>query len=103
MKKTLIALVLFSTPLVAQQPQRPNLEEIFFKQFDTNQDGQVTKAEFLKPTEEQFAHMDRNGDGSLDPAEVKAFNAEMEERMREMQQRMQQQGQGQGPQGMPRR
>jgi Ca2+-binding EF-hand superfamily protein len=100
-KKTLIALVLFSTPLLAQQSQRPDLEEVFFKQFDTNQDGQVSKAEFLKPTEDQFAHMDRNSDGSLDRAEVAAFNAEMEKRMLEMRQRMQQQGQG--PQGMPRR
>ena len=102
MKKTLIALVLFSTPVLAQQqPQRPNLEEMFFKQFDTNQDGLVSKAEFLKPTEEQFAHMDRDNDGSLNRAEVKAFNAEMDKRMQEMYQRMQQQGQGQP--GMPRR
>ena len=101
MKKTLIALVLFSTPVLAQQPQRPNLDEVFFKQFDANQDGLVSKAEFLKPTEEQFAHMDRNKDGSLDRAEVQAFNAEMDKRMQEMRQRMQQQGQGQP--GMPRR
>ncbi len=101
MKKALIAFVLFSTPVMAQQQQRPNLEEMFFKQFDTNQDGVVSKAEFLKPTEDQFAHMDRNQDGALDQAEVKAFNAEMDKRMQEMRQRMQQQGQG--PQGMPRR
>lgn len=101
MKKTLIALVLFSTPVLAQQQQRPNLEEVFFKQFDTNQDNLVSKAEFLKPTEEQFSHMDQNNDGSLDRTEVKAFNAEMDKRMQEMRQRMQQQGYGQ--QGMPQR
>ena len=101
MKKTLIALVLFSTPVLAQQQQRPDLEEVFFKQFDTNQDNLVSKAEFLKPTEEQVSHMDQNKDGNLDRAEVKAFNAEMDKRMQEMRQRMQQQGYGQ--QGMPRR
>ena len=44
--------------------------------------------------------VDQNKDGSLDRAEVKAFNAEMDKRMQEMRQRMQQQGYGQ--QGMPR-
>jgi Ca2+-binding EF-hand superfamily protein len=84
----------------AQQQQMPNLEEVFFQQFDADKDGLVSKAEFLQPTEAQFAHMDRNNDGNLDRAEVKAFNEEMQQRMREMQQRMQQQG---GSQGMPRR
>ena len=102
MKPILLALVALSAPVFAQQGagQMPNLEEMFFKQFDSNQDGEVSKAEFLKPTEAQFDHMDRNGNGSLDQAEIKAFNDEMNQRMREMQQRMQQQG---GPQGMPPR
>lgn len=101
MKKTLIALALFAAPALAQQPsmQMPDLEEMFFKQFDTNADGQVDKDEFLKPTVEQFDHMDSNKDGSLDRAEVKAFNDEMQKRMQEMQRQMQQQGQ---MQGMPR-
>lgn len=96
MRTLLITLVALSAPALAQQPQMPNLEEMFFKQFDTNQDGQVSQAEFLKPTEEQFRHMDRDGNGVLDNAEVKAFNEEVQQRIREMQQRMQQQG---GPQG----
>ncbi|MDJ0739562.1 MAG: EF-hand domain-containing protein [Gammaproteobacteria bacterium] len=99
MKKIVIALALCSAPALAQQ-QMPNLEEMFFKQFDSNQDGQVSRAEFLAPTEAQFDHMDRDRNGALDQAEVKAFNAEMEQRMQEMRQRMQQQG---GQQGMPRR
>jgi Ca2+-binding EF-hand superfamily protein len=100
MKKLLITLVAISAQALAQQPQMPNLEELFFKQFDTNQDGQVSKAEFLRPTEAQFAHMDRDGNGVLDSKEVKAFNEEVQQRIREMQQQMQQQG---GPQGAPRR
>ena len=100
MNKTLIALTLFSAPALAQQAppqQMPDLNKMFFEQFDTDKDGKVSKAEFLKPTEAQFDHMDRNRDGVLDPAEVEAFNTEMTQRMEEMQRRMMQQ------QGAPRR
>lgn len=102
MKKIIIAFAFACTPAIAQQgpmPQMPNLEEMFFKQFDTNQDKRVSKDEFLKPTEAQFDHMDRDKDGALDESEVKAFNQEMQKRMQEMQRKMQQQA----PQGMPRR
>jgi len=99
-KNIIIALSFLAAPALAQQPQMPNLEEVFFKQFDTNQDGRVDKAEFLKPTEAQFDHMDTNKDGALDQAEVKAFNDEMKQRMQEMQRQMQQQG---GMQNAPRR
>ena len=103
MKYTLIALTLFSAPLFAQQApmqqmqQMPDLDAMFFEQFDTDKDGRVSRAEFLKPTEAQFDHMDRNKDGMLDQDEVKAFNAEMNQRMEEMQRQMMQQ------QGQPRR
>lgn len=103
MKKAIavISLSLLAAPAMAQQPpQMPNLEEIFFKQFDSDQDGRVTRAEFLKPTEAQFDHMDANKDGALDQGEVKAFNDEMQKRMQEMQRQMQQQGQ---MPGTPRR
>lgn len=100
-KSTLAILALCSTAALAQQAQMPNLEEMFFKQFDQNGDGLVDKAEFLKPSEAQFDHMDRDKNGSLDKGEVEAFNAEMERRMQEMRQRMQQQGGG--PQGKMRR
>ena len=100
MKKSLIALTLLSAPALAQQAptqQMPDLNKMFFEQFDTDKDGRVSKAEFLQPTEAQFDHMDRNKDGVLDPAEVKAFNEEMTQRMEEMQRHMMQQ------QGAPRR
>jgi Ca2+-binding EF-hand superfamily protein len=96
----MICLVAATMPAFAQQPQMPNLEAMFFQQFDTDKDGTVSRAEFLRPMEEQFAHMDRDGNGTLDKAEVQAFNDEVRKRMQEMQQRMQQQG---GPQGMPQR
>lgn len=101
MKHWLFAIALCSAPVIAQQPaQMPDLEAMFFQQFDTNQDGKVDKAEFMQPTEAQFKHMDSNGDDTLDKAEVAAFNREMQQRMQEMQQRMQQQG---GHPGMPPR
>ena len=95
MKKSVFALTFISTIstiALAQQGQMPNLDDVFFKQFDTDQDGLVSKQEFMKPTEAQFAHMDKDGNGSLNRAEVKAFNEEMQQRMREMQQQMQQSG-----------
>jgi len=107
MKKILIALALFSSPALAQQPpmqqmpQMPDLEKLFFEQFDTNKDGLVSKEEFLKPTVEQFDHMDRDKNGSLDQAEVKAFNDEMKQRMQEMQRQMQQMQQQDGQNQMP--
>lgn len=100
MKTTLFALVLISSPALAQQgqvPMKPDLDAIFFQQFDSDKDGQVSKAEFLRPTEAQFDHMDKDKNGLLDAAEVKAFNEEMNQRMQQMQRQMNQQ------QGMPRR
>jgi Ca2+-binding EF-hand superfamily protein len=103
-KLGIVALALVSTSAMAQQMQQmqmPDPETLFFQQYDTDQNGTVSKAEFLKPSEAQFAYMDKNADGVLDKAEVKAFSDEMQQRMREMQQRMQQSG-GQYP-GMPGR
>ena len=102
MKKSILAALLLSTPALAQQSpmgqqQMPDLEGMFFQQFDKDQDGKVSKAEFLKPTEAQFDHMDRNNDGEIDRAEVEAFNKEMQQRLEEMQRQMQQHG------GMPQR
>jgi Ca2+-binding EF-hand superfamily protein len=91
-KKAIIPLAFLSAAALAQQPpmtQMPDLQEMFFMQFDVDKDGKVSKAEFLKPTESQFDHMDANGDGALDQAEVKAFNDEMQNRIQELQRKMQ--------------
>lgn len=97
MKKTLSVIALISAPAFAlaqqgQMPEGPDLDRMFFQQFDSNGDGQVSKAEFLKPTEAQFDHMDRDNNGVLDRGEVEAFNEQMSQRMQEMQRQMQQQG-----------
>lgn len=100
MKKSIIAALFFSAPILAQQPsmgeqQMPDLEGMFFQQFDVDQDGTVSKTEFLKPTEVQFDHLDRNNDRAIDRAEVQAFNKEMQQRLEEMQRQLRQHG------GMP--
>lgn len=93
MKKTLLTLAFACSSTFAQQgamPQMPDLGAMFFQQFDTDNDKRVTKTEFIKPTEAQFDHMDKNGDGALDEAEIAAFNQEMQQRMEDMQRHMQQ-------------
>jgi hypothetical protein len=42
--------------------------------FDANHDGSVTRAELEAGLKADFAFADKNGDGRLDPAEVRAVN-----------------------------
>jgi Ca2+-binding EF-hand superfamily protein len=95
LKILLASLLAFTATAFAQQPTMADLEDAFFKQLDTDQDGKISSEEFLQPTRAQFDYMDSNGDGNVDRSELRAFNDDMQKRMREMQQR--------GPQGMPNR
>jgi Ca2+-binding EF-hand superfamily protein len=95
LKILLAPIIALSGAVFAQQPQMPDFEELFLKQLDTDQNGVVDRQEFLRPTEAQFEHMDTNQDGSVDRAELRAFQEEMQRKMREMQQQM--------PQAMPNR
>lgn len=86
---TLLTLIVLSSPLAAQQdPQGapPSVSDAFMHQLDADKDGKVTKAEFLKPQEAQFAHIDKNQDGSIDRAEIDAFAVEMREHMQKLKQ-----------------
>ncbi len=65
----------------------------FMNRLDTNKDGKVEKAEFLKPFEMQFDMMDGNHDGALTRDEINKFQEMMRQRMEQMRQRMQQGGQ----------
>lgn len=82
----------FSTPLFAQPPSAGSMADMFMQQLDADKDGKVSKEEYMKPHNMQFAHMDTNGDGVLDKAEIEAFAQKMQQQM----QQMRQQG---GPQG----
>jgi len=88
MKKLLIPSLLVLLPALAsaQPPSgRPSsMSEAFMMQLDANQDGKVSKAEFLANEEKQFDKMDSNKDGDIDRAEIEA----MEKRMREQMQKM---------------
>lgn len=53
--------------------------ERFFRQYDSNRDGSVTRAEYDATREAQFRATDRDGDGALSRAE---YVAEYEGRLR---------------------
>lgn len=87
MKKTLsIALLGLSTILVAEQHSMPSMSQMFMRQFDADQDGKVTLAEFQTPSSMQFKQMDRDSNGHVSVDEIDAMAAEMQKRMQEMQQ-----------------
>lgn len=59
--------------------------EGFLALYDTNSDGQVTRAEFDAHRNEQFARTDANGNGHIDASEYHAeFEARMDARMAEL-------------------
>lgn len=106
----ILTLLTLSMPLAAQQPQskqqpqqRPDPAKMFMQGADLNQDGRVTREEFLKPGEEQFRRMDRNHDGVITSEEAAAFTADMQKRMEQMRKKYQQSGHagGQQRQGSP--
>lgn len=106
MRTTILAIGLLLPCLaMAQSPagnqsQMPDFPKMFFQQFDKNNDGRVSKQEFLAPTAQQFDAMDNNGDGIVSNAEITAFSKMMVQRMMQMQKQMQQKaGQQGGQQG----
>lgn len=80
----------FSVLRAEDPPQPPpggprgNPEE-FFKRMDANNDGKITKEEFLafakKEAEERFKQMDTSGDGKMDKKEIAAAVEKMKEHM----------------------
>jgi len=76
-------LILSTTAAIAQNPgQAPTLEELnqlFFVQYDHDNDGQVTWDEFIAEPTAKFRYLDRNADGVVDMQEVAAFTRMMTE------------------------
>jgi len=79
-----LALVL-AAPVMAQSQQQMDPSQVFLKTFDANNDGKVSRDEYVKPhvqrIESQFGHMDKNGDGQVDGGEAAAFAEEMRKQM----------------------
>ncbi|MCP5142549.1 MAG: EF-hand domain-containing protein [Gammaproteobacteria bacterium] len=85
---TVLAAALLVSPLALSMPPgggggMPDLGAMFLKQFDADGDGKVTRDEFIKPSEAQFEHMDSNGDGAVDAAELETIKNEMMQRMQQ--------------------
>ncbi|RBP53285.1 hypothetical protein [Arenicella xantha] len=62
--------------------------EYMLKRIDTNQDGQVDRAEYMASAEERFASMDLNSDGYVTPEEHREAGKIMREKHREMRKQM---------------
>jgi len=67
--------------------------QTFVDNLDTNNDGQVDKAEFEQPTVEAFQRMDTDGNGFATPDEASAYFAQMKQQMEEQMRHMQEQQQ----------
>ncbi|MCB1736431.1 MAG: EF-hand domain-containing protein [Gammaproteobacteria bacterium] len=79
-----IAILLLSTTALAQPSQgMPDIGAMFLRQFDADNDGKVTRDEFIKPSEAQFERMDSNHDGAVDASELEALKVEMMQRMQQ--------------------
>jgi hypothetical protein len=68
--------VMFSTPGVAAERLPPGLpaSAALLLRYDADHDGVVTRVEMEAGLKADFAAADSNGDGCLDPAEVRAEN-----------------------------
>ena len=52
------------------------------EKIDTDGDGQVSKAEFLKSHEDRFSELDTDGNGYISAEEHQAFKEEMQEKFK---------------------
>ena len=83
------AFALTSTAAVAEhhedgKHQKGDYVGKMMERVDTNNDGQISKAEFMAKHEEAFAKMDADGNGTLSTEELSSAKAEMKEKWKEM-------------------
>ncbi|MEX2496641.1 MAG: hypothetical protein WD448_11155 [Woeseia sp.] len=77
-------LVTAAASMLMAQEREPRMEMMqkggmqMMKKMDADENGEISKGEFVQAHEEMFASMDKNGDGKLDQEEQTA----MMERMR---------------------
>ena len=80
---SLLALAL-ATPALAETPAAPAKPEGPMQTADTNNDGLLSKAEFMAVQEKRFADMDANKDGNISRDEMRGFRDKMGEMRKEM-------------------
>lgn len=92
MKKILMltaaAFVMTAPAAFAEDPAKPAVERPhrgggMLEKLDTNQDGDVSKEEFMAFHEARFGELDANGDGKISKAEGDSKRAEMQKKMKE--------------------
>lgn len=60
-----------TTALAETEQTKKKLKNSRFHKADTNQDGQITEAEFLEKAKKRFKKMDKNSDGVITKEEGK--------------------------------
>ena len=63
---------LAAAPAFAEHHEHGDKKSDQVRMADTNNDGEVSKAEFVQHAGQKFDKMDTNGDGNLDAAEIAA-------------------------------
>lgn len=60
----------------------------YMKKMDTNEDGQISKDEFMAKYEKKFDKKDTNGDGFISKDEMKEAKKEMKKKWKEKKEKM---------------
>ena len=75
------ALAFSMTPALADDYE--GKKDRMFEKLDADDDGNITKAEFLSEAEEKFAKIDADGDGTVTKAEADEMRKKWHEKMKE--------------------
>lgn len=92
------ALALSFAPAQAQDtgaaPDRaPQAAGKYFQAKDLDNDGRISKREFMAHQEKRFQELDQNGDGFIEPREAMAGKEHMREKIKEKREKMRDEGQ----------
>jgi len=81
-----IALAFVSSPAIAEKDGDKEYGKHHGKmmgEMDTNDDGAVSKDEFLAHAEKKFAHKDKDGNGKIEKHEMKEAHQERKEKIKD--------------------
>lgn len=77
-------LCVLTTPVWAASHEKEAGRGMMWKQMDSDGDSRISKAEFMKSTEQRFDKMDANHDGYIDQSEREKAMDKMHEKMGKM-------------------